>query len=89
MKNFICWMDDKLEVVIGSIFLALMVLFTFIQIVGRYVLTTPFSWTEEMTRYMFVWMVYIAVGYAVKEDKHIRITFLHSLLPKKAGKILD
>lgn len=89
MKKMIVWIDNNLEAFIGSVFLVLMVAFTTIQVAGRYVLSTPFPWTEEMTRYMFIWMVYIAVGYAVKTDKHIRITFVRTLLPKKIRPVLD
>ena len=80
VKKVIQWVDDKLEVFIGAVFLALMVVFTTLQIVGRYLFSTPFPWTEEMTRYMFVWMVFISIGYAVKTGEHIRITFVRSLL---------
>ena len=51
VKKVIQWVDDKLEVFIGAVFLALMVVFTTLQIVGRYLFSTPFPWTEEMTRY--------------------------------------
>ena len=70
VKKVIQWVDDKLEVFIGAVFLALMVVFTTLQIVGRYLFSTPFPWTEEMTRYMFVWMVFISIGYAVKTGEH-------------------
>ena len=80
VKKVIQWVDDKLEVFIGAVFLALMVVFTTLQIVGRDLFSTPFPWTEEMTRYMFVWMVFISIGYAVKTGEHIRITFVRSLL---------
>lgn len=89
MKKIIQWMDDKLEVFIGAIFLALMVLFTSLQIAGRYIFTAPFPWTEEMTRYMFVWMVFISIGYAVKTGEHIRITFVRMLLKPKWRLYLD
>ena len=62
VKKVIQWVDDKLEVRIGAVFLALMVVFTTLQIVGRYLFSTPFPWTEEMTRYMFVWMGFISIG---------------------------
>ena len=89
MKKIVQWCDDNLEVFIGSIFLVLMVTFAATQVLGRYVLVRPFPWTEEMTRYMFVWMVYISIGFAVKENKHIRITFLRSLFSKKYQLGLD
>ena len=69
VKKVIQWVDDKLEVFIGAVFLALMVVFTTLQIVGRYLFSTPFPW-----------MVFISIGYAVKTGEHIRITFVRSLL---------
>ncbi|MCD7992153.1 MAG: TRAP transporter small permease [Clostridia bacterium] len=89
VKKVFQWMDDKLEVFIGAVFLALMVVFTTLQIVGRYLFSTPFPWTEEMTRYMFVWMVFISIGYAVKTGEHIRITFVRSLLRPSLRLYLD
>ena len=59
VKKVIQWVDDKLEVFIGAVFLALMVVFTTLQIVGRYLFSTPFPWTEEMTRYMFVRITFV------------------------------
>lgn len=89
MKSILYWIDEYLEIVIGSVFLVLMVLFTFLQIIGRYVFPTPLPWTEEMTRYMFVWMTYIALGYAVKMDKHIRILFFRNLFKAKIRLLFD
>lgn len=89
MKKLLQWVDLKLEVFIGALFLALMVVFTSLQIAGRYLFEKPLPWTEEMTRYMFVWMVFISIGYAVKTGEHIRITFVRSMLKPKGRLILD
>ncbi len=75
MRTMLKWLDDNLEAALASLLLLTMVCFTLIQIAGRYILSTPFPWTEELTRYMFIWMVFIAVGYSTKGDNHIRITF--------------
>ena len=70
---------DFLENVIVGVALTGMFFTIMAQIIGRLV-AHPFPWTEEMTRYMFVWMVFISIGYAVKTGEHIRITFVRSLL---------
>ena len=89
MKRVISWLDNNLEAFAGSICLVLMVVFTTLQVIGRHFLPKPFSWTEEMTRYLFVWMTYIALGYGVKEEKHIRILFVRNLFKKHIQVFFD
>ncbi|MDR1932552.1 MAG: TRAP transporter small permease [Spirochaetales bacterium] len=45
-----------------------------VQIFMRFVLGTGLSWSEELSRYMFVWSIYFGCILAAKEDKHIRVT---------------
>lgn len=48
-----------------------------LQIVGRWV-NQPLPWTEEMTRYSFIWMVYLGVGIGFRRAESARVTmFLH------------
>lgn len=89
MKKVIAWIDQNLEAFLGSICLVLMVVFTTMQVIGRHFFPKPFSWTEEMTRYLFVWMTYIALGYGVYTDKHIRILFVRNLFNKKIQVFFD
>lgn len=76
------WLDDNLELTISGILLALMVITVLIQVLSRYVLVSAISWTEEATRYMFVWMVFLSIGICAKRGKHIRITILQSKVPQ-------
>lgn len=54
--------------------LALMVVLIFGQVVGRYVLQSAPSWTEEAARYIHVFQVWIGAGYAVKLREHIKVS---------------
>jgi TRAP-type C4-dicarboxylate transport system permease small subunit len=45
-----------------------------VQVFTRFVLRTGVSWSEELSRYMFVWSIYFGCILAAKEDKHIRVT---------------
>lgn len=89
MRKALNWIDNNFEMVLGSAFLVTMVLFTSMQIFGRHFLSKPFPFTEEMTRYMFVWLVFISLGYAVKSGSHIRITILRTMVNLKWQFILD
>ncbi|WP_010139415.1 TRAP transporter small permease [Oceanicola sp. S124] len=48
----------------------------FAQVVMRYFLRSPFSWSEELARYILVWAAIVGVSLAVRESRHIRVDFL-------------
>ena len=39
----------------------------FVQVVMRYVFHSSLTWSEEMARYLFVWLVYFSVAYTAKK----------------------
>ena len=55
----------------------------FIQVIMRYVFQNSLTWSEELARYMFVWLVYFAVSFTARREKHIRIDAAINLYPKK------
>ncbi|WP_300022505.1 TRAP transporter small permease [Oscillibacter sp.] len=55
-----------------------------VQVFFRYVLNNSLSWSEEMARYLFIWMIYIGISYGVKMDKHICVDAVYAIMPKKA-----
>lgn len=89
MKKTLHWIDENLELAFSSVCLVLMVLTVTLQVVSRYVMKGTIPWTEEATRFLFIWMVFPAIGICAKKGKHIRITLLPSKLPRKAGICLD
>ena len=52
----------------------------FIQVIFRYVLEDSLSWSEELTRYMMIWMTFLATGYVVGKRGHSNIDILTSQL---------
>ena len=55
---------------LGMVLLALLVATTLLQVLSRYVLSKPFDWTEEMARYLFVWVAMLGAGMAAKDRAH-------------------
>ncbi len=76
------WLDNYFEEVIVLSLLAIMVIIMGIQVFMRYAVNYSLSWPEELTRYMFIWFVFIGMSYAVKYDIHIRINILETFVPK-------
>lgn len=77
------WLDENLEEAVLIVLLILMVLVMGIQIVARYCLNASLSWTEELTRYLFVWSAFISISYCVKKRISIKIEQFINILPNK------
>ena len=54
------------------------VIIVFAQVITRFILKSPLAWSEEIARYMFIWLVWIGAAYATKENKNIKIDLLSS-----------
>lgn len=55
---------------------AAMTFMLIIQVFLRYVLRTSIPFSEELARYLMIWVVFLAAGLALKEDAHINIRVL-------------
>lgn len=56
----------------------------FLQVVFRYVLQQPLFWSEELPRYLLIWMSFLAAALAQKNGAHINITLVVTPLPMAA-----
>jgi TRAP-type C4-dicarboxylate transport system permease small subunit len=82
------WFDQNIEKLICSILLALMTLIIVAQLILRWT-GLPLAWTEEIARYLFVWLIYIACSYGIKERKHIKVEIILLLFEGKAKYIFQ
>ena len=76
-------MKKTLDKILGSILvflLVLMVLAVLWQVFSRYVLNSPSSVTEELSRYLFIWIGILGAAYAAGQQMHIAIDILHPKL---------
>ena len=73
--------------VIAALFAATIVVVT-AQVVWRYAFNNSLVWTEELSRYLFVWMTFVGAALAVKESSHIRVSLLVDCLPARVRRWL-
>ena len=64
-----------LEIAVSSILVALVTV-TFAQVVFRYVLQAPLAWSEELARFLLMWMASLSAAYAVKTRSHFALHFV-------------
>lgn len=78
----------RLEDSICCILLCVMSCTIFLQIVCR-MLKVPLVWSEELGRFMFIWLIYISVCCATRRRKHLCVDILPIILPEKGKKVLN
>lgn len=66
--------------------MSLMTLFIFMQVLYRYVLRQPLSWSEEISRYLFSAITLFGAVLLYRDNKHINMTLLKDLIKSKTAK---
>lgn len=80
------WLDEHFEEALSVILFTLMTVLIFLQIIFREFANFSLDWTEELGRYTFIWLVYISASLATKNNRHLRVEFIETILPKRASK---
>ena len=75
-------------VAIVSMF-GLQVIVVFAQVVSRYIFNDPFSWTEELAKFLQVWIVLLASSVCIREGTHLMVDYLVHYLPKTFRRMLS
>ena len=77
------WLDNNLEQAILLILLCGMTIIMGGQIIARYAFSASLSWSEEITRYMFIISGFISASYCIKNGLSVKIDQLVGMLPGK------
>jgi TRAP-type C4-dicarboxylate transport system permease small subunit len=92
LNRFFRKVDDgifKAELVIGVSLTVVMVVAVFLQVVFRYVVNQPLSWSEELARYVFVWASMLGASMGVKRKSHFGLDALLKLFPQTQKKAIE
>ena len=79
---------DRLEETLIAVFLGLMTVITFANVVARYVFNDNILWALEATVFLFAWLVLLGASYAVKRSLHLGIDLLVNALGPAARRAL-
>lgn len=83
------WLDKNFEEKLLVILLIVTVTLTFIQVVMRYIFHNSLAWSEELARYLFLYLIWIGAAYAVKREQHLRIEIILNRIPKEKLKTFE
>jgi C4-dicarboxylate transporter DctQ subunit len=77
-------LDRGVEIAL-AIFASVMVIVVFAQVLSRYVAKVPLAWTEEASRFLFAWTIFLGSAIGIKRKAHLGIELLIEKLPEKLG----
>lgn len=72
---------------LGGLFLAVMVVLVFGNVVLRYAFNSGLTMSEEVSRWLFVWLTFMGAVVALREHGHLGTDVLVSRLPRLGKKI--
>jgi C4-dicarboxylate transporter, DctQ subunit len=80
LKNFF-QIFNKITDTLASLSTAAIFVVIVWQIIGR-LIGHPAPWTEELTRFIFIWLIYLGIGIGFREAESARVTLFLKYLPK-------
>jgi TRAP-type C4-dicarboxylate transport system permease small subunit len=80
---------NKIAVFFTVSILIVLCVITFLQVIYRYVLNDPLSWSEEVVRYLLVWITFLGITLAVYKRTEMSVSFFTQLVPAKVNRFID
>lgn len=77
----VCW--------ICGLLMAGMLIIIFSQVVARYIFGYSLTWSEEIGRYIFVWITFLGMTVAFRAGSHVALDFLCKSLSGLPRKMLE
>ena len=78
---------DKLVDWIAIMLVSVITVVTSYQVFSRFVLNYTPAWTEELARFLLIWLVFIGSVIAYRKGSHLSVDFFLSLLPPRIMRI--
>ncbi|MCT4564489.1 MAG: TRAP transporter small permease [Maledivibacter sp.] len=66
----------------GILFFSIIIL-TLMQVFFRFIMDRPLVWSEELARFLLIWMTFIGVSVNAYNEKLLSVTSLVDILPRK------
>ena len=86
-KGFFYWMNLVEDIFLGVGFIVIIAI-TFLQVIMRVVVNNSLSWSEELVRYVYIWLCWVGVSLAERRNEHIQLTFITDRFPQKTQKVI-
>jgi TRAP-type C4-dicarboxylate transport system permease small subunit len=58
------------------------------QVFFRYILNSPLIWTEELARYLLVWVTFLGINYGIRHRAHIEMEYFFNKFPRILQRVI-
>jgi len=80
---------ESIEIGTSVIILIIMTVLVIVQVFSRYLFNHSFVWSEELVRYLMIWMVMIGAALVQSTNDHIRIDYFPRMLNIRGRIVLE
>jgi len=89
LKGYSKFLDvlERVEKLFLVVTVAVMLLVMIYQVILRYVFSAANAWSEELTRYLFIFQVMVAASVAIRRNSHLQIDVLLNCMKPRLKKI--
>lgn len=87
MSRFFAIIDAIVDWISNAVIVALIIIAA-LQIISRYIFNHAFSWTEEVSLMLFLWLAYFGMVMAMRKEAHLRVDAFVQALPEKVQRWL-
>ena len=63
--------------------MGLLVVIVFANVIARYYLSASLAWSEEVARFMLIWLVFLGAVLAYVNDEHLGLDIVVRLFPRR------
>ena len=88
MRKVFKLLDERFEEIIGVILLSIVIILIFIGVVLRLAFNSGMPEQEELSRILYVVLVFLGASFGLKKNDHIRVTFLYNYLNDTGKKVM-
>ncbi|MDJ0390615.1 TRAP transporter small permease subunit [Roseomonas sp. E05] len=71
-----------------ALVLGVLALLAFVQVIARYLIGAPLTWSEELIRYVLIWSVFLGVGIGVRQGMLASVEIVNATVPAPVARLL-
>ncbi|MBX3454469.1 TRAP transporter small permease [Ferrovibrio sp.] len=79
--------EPFVEDVIGFVIFWVLASVVFLQFFSRYVLNDSYAWTEEISRYLLMWLTFVGAATAMRRGSHIGVEAIQHFMPSPLARL--
>lgn len=80
---------NKIEEWIGGVLFLAIFAILLAQIIARQLFNSPFMWSEELARLLFVYVGMLGISMGIRTQQHVYIDFLTNLMNEKVRRVVN